>query len=84
MTFFMQHFDEGPWRNGIRLGLVCLGCCWALMALAFVGGVMNLAFMGIATILMILEKMPDLGKFLTKPLGVILITSGIWFGVEIL
>ena len=84
MTFFMQHFDEGPWRNGIRLGLVCLGCCWALMALAFVGGVMNLAFMGIATILMILEKMPDLGKYLTKPLGVILITSGIWFGFGIL
>jgi predicted metal-binding membrane protein len=80
LTFFMQHFEEGPFRNGVRLGLICLGCCWALMALAFVGGVMNLAFMGLATILMILEKMPDLGKYLTKPLGGILIALGLWFG----
>lgn len=31
---------------GLRLGAVCLGCCWALMLLAFVAGTMNLAFMG--------------------------------------
>ncbi|WP_040817641.1 DUF2182 domain-containing protein [Litoreibacter arenae] len=75
MTFFMQHFDEGPWRNGVRLGLVCLGCCWALMLLAFVGGVMSLAFMGLATAIMVLEKLPDLGRYITKPLGVILLLS---------
>lgn len=73
LTFFMSHWDEGPWRNGLRLGLTCLGCCWALMLLAFVGGVMNLAFMGLATVIMVLEKMPDLGRFLTRPLGVVLI-----------
>lgn len=84
LTFFMQHFEEGPLRNGLRLGLICLGCCWALMALAFVGGVMNLAFMGLATILMILEKMPDLGRYLTKPLGWILILCGVWFGFGLL
>ena len=84
LTFFMQHFEEGPLRNGLRLGLICLGCCWALMALAFVGGVMNLAFLGLATILMILEKMPDLGRYLTKPLGGILIFCGVWFGFGLL
>lgn len=84
LTFFMQHFEEGPLRNGLRLGLICLGCCWALMALAFVGGVMNLAFMGLATILMILEKMPELGRYLTKPLGGILIFCGVWFGFGLL
>ena len=84
LSFFMQHFEEGPLRNGLRLGLICLGCCWALMALAFVGGVMNLAFMGLATILMILEKMPDLGRYLTKPLGGILIFCGVWFGFGLL
>jgi predicted metal-binding membrane protein len=84
LTFFMQHFEEGPLRNGLRLGLICLGCCWALMALAFVGGVMNLAFMGLATILMILEKMPNLGRYLTKPLGGILIFCGVWFGFGLL
>jgi len=78
LTFFMQHFAEGPFRNGVRLGLVCLGCCWALMALAFVGGTMNLAFMALATILMIFEKLPDIGRYVTKPVGYILITSGLW------
>lgn len=77
LTFFMQHWDEGPWRNGLRLGLVCLGCCWALMLLGFVGGVMNLAFMGLATVLMILEKLPDIGRWLTKPLGAVLIGWGL-------
>jgi len=69
LTFFMQHWDEGPWRMGLRLGAICLGCCWALMALAFVGGTMNLLWMGIAMVLMTLEKLPDLGRRLTRPLG---------------
>lgn len=73
MMFFLQHWEEGPWRNGLRLGAVCLGCCWALMLLAFVGGVMNLAFMGVATVLMALEKLPEIGRWLTRPLGVALL-----------
>ena len=78
LAFFMAHWDEGPARNGLRLGLVCLGCCWALMALAFVGGVMNLAFMGLATVIMGLEKLPDPGRWLTRPLGVMLLTGAGW------
>ena len=79
LGFFMQHWDEGAWRNGLRLGLVCLGCCWALMALAFVGGVMNLAFMGLATAIMVIEKLPDLGRWLTRPLGGLLMMGGLWW-----
>lgn len=75
LTFFMQHWDEGPWKNGLRLGLVCLGCCWALMLLAFVGGVMNLAFMGLATVIMVLEKLPEIGRYVTRPLGALLIAG---------
>ena len=67
-AFFLAHWPEGPWRMGLRLGLVCLGCCWALMALAFVGGTMNLAFMGVAMLLMAVEKLPA-GRLLTRPLG---------------
>ncbi len=83
IMFFMQHWDEGAWRNGLRLGLVCLGCCWALMLLAFVGGVMNLAFMGLATLIMVFEKLPDLGRFITRPLGAVLIASAgvVGFGI---
>ncbi len=81
MAFFMQHWQPGPggaWRMGLRLGADCLGCCWALMTLAFVGGVMNLAFMGLATLIMVLEKLPDIGRPLTKPLGAVLIlTAGV-------
>ncbi len=60
----------------------CLIKCWALMALAFVGGVMNLAFMAIMTFFMMLEKIPDYGKYISKPLSLILIGSGtvlVWF-----
>src|SRR6056297_1569393 len=78
LVFFMAHWDEGAWRNGLRLGLVCLGCCWALMLLAFVGGVMNLAFMGLATVIMVLEKLPDIGRWLTRPLGVVLLAASVW------
>jgi len=58
--------------------LVCLGCCWALMLLAFVGGVMNLVFMGIATVIMMIEKLPQIGQYLTKPLGIFLVASSVW------
>ena len=81
LTFFMQHWDEGPLRNGVRLGLVCLGCCWALMLLGFVGGVMNIAFMGLATFIMVLEKLPDLGRWITRPLGVVLIAGAGWMAL---
>ena len=81
LTFFMAHWDEGPLRNGLRLGLVCLGCCWALMLLAFVGGVMNIAFMGLATLIMVIEKLPAYGRYLTRPLGAVLIASGLFLAL---
>jgi len=80
MTFFMAHWSPGfggAARMGVRLGLVCLGCCWALMALAFVGGVMNLVWMGLATVLMVVEKLPQLGGYVTRPLGVILLAGAV-------
>ncbi|WP_346154948.1 DUF2182 domain-containing protein, partial [Streptomyces labedae] len=77
LTFFMQHWDEGPWRMGLRLGAVCLGCCWALMLLAFIGGTMNLLWMGGAMVLMMLEKLPTIGTVMTRPLGYGLIALGV-------
>ncbi|MBX2854924.1 MAG: DUF2182 domain-containing protein [Rhodobacteraceae bacterium] len=77
LTFFMQHWDEGPFRNGLRLGLDCVGCCWALMLLGFVGGAMDITFMGLAMVLMTLEKLPDIGRRLTQPLGWGLILFGL-------
>ena len=84
-TFFLQNWKSGKagsFNMGVSIGLFCLGCCWALMALAFIGGVMNLAFMAIMTLFMMLEKLPDYGKYISKPLSLILIGSGtvlVWF-----
>jgi len=60
----------------LRLGAICLGCCWALMLLGFAGGVMSLGFMALATVIMVFEKLPDIGRHISKPLGFILIGSG--------
>ena len=63
---------------GLGLGAFCVGCCWGFMVLGFVGGVMNLAWMGLATAFMILEKLPQIGHVVTRPMGAILIAGGIF------
>lgn len=60
---------------GLRMSADCLGCCWALMLMAFVGGMGNLLFMGLATLIMVTEKLPEIGRPLTRPLGVLLLLS---------
>lgn len=83
LTFFLQHWRPGPggaFVMGLRLGAVCLGCCWALMGLAFVGGMANLWWMGLATVLMVIEKLPELGRPLTRPLGWALLAAAAAFG----
>lgn len=81
LMFFMGHWQpgaRGAVLMGLRLGAVCLGCCWALMALGFVGGVMNLVWMGIATLLMALEKLPQIGRVVTRPLGLVLLAASVF------
>ncbi len=78
LTFFMERWAPGSmraFRIGLELGLLCFGCCWALMALAFVGGTMNLIWMGAATLFMIMEKLPDIGRVLTRPAGYLLVMA---------
>ena len=79
LSFFMERWAPGvprALRMGVDLGVLCLGCCWALMALGFVGGTMNLMWMGAATLFMTLEKLPDIGRWLTRPVGLALIAAG--------
>ncbi len=79
LTFFMERWQPGTGpalRMGLQLGALCLGCCWALMALGFVGGTMNLLWMGAATLFMAAEKLPEIGQYLTRPAGVALIGAG--------
>ncbi|UYG09176.1 DUF2182 domain-containing protein [Halomonas sp. M4R1S46] len=65
-------------RAGIRLGLYCTGCCWALMALMFVGGVMSLAWMAGLTLLILLEKLTHHPRRLSQGVGLGLIAYGGW------
>ncbi|MBL8708201.1 MAG: DUF2182 domain-containing protein [Rhodospirillaceae bacterium] len=87
MTFFLAQWREGSagaFVMGLRHGRDCLGCCWALMLLAFVGGTMNLAWMGLAMILMLIEKLAGPGRYVTAPLGVVLIlAAGFSFGAAL-
>ena len=80
MSYFIGHWRTGlagGVRMGISLGAYCVGCCWLFMVLGFAGGVMNFLWMGLATLMMVLEKLPQLGHFLVKPLGGILILSAL-------
>ena len=79
LTYFMGRWAPGMRRAfvmGAELGAICFGCCWALMALAFVGGTMSLLWMGLATLFMVLEKLPQIGRPLTRPAGYALIGAG--------
>lgn len=79
LAYYLAHWRDGPggaFRMGLAQGVACLGCCWALMLLGFVGGTMNLAWMAGATVLMTLEKLPVTGRALTRPLGAVLIAAG--------
>lgn len=79
MTYFMGHWRTGVAggvRMGLGLGVYCVGCCWAIMALGFVGGVMSLLWMGLATLFMVVEKLPQVGRLVTAPMGVVLVFSG--------
>ena len=69
---------SGGVRMGLGLGVFCVGCCWGFMALGFVGGVMNLTWMGLATLFMVMEKLPQIGHQLLKPAGIALILGAIF------
>lgn len=80
MGYFISHWRTGlagGLRMGLGLGAFCVGCCWGFMALGFVGGVMSLLWMGLATLFMVIEKLPQIGHVVTKPMGAVLIVGGL-------
>ncbi len=67
----------GAARVGWRYGRFCIGCCWALMLLLFVGGVMNLWCIGLLTLLVLLEKLLPARARAVPLAGLVLLTLGI-------
>ena len=67
----------GPARAGARHGLFCLGCCWLLMALLFVFGLMNILWIAALAILVFVEKVLPFGPRLSQATGVALAAWGV-------
>jgi predicted metal-binding membrane protein len=79
LGFLLSHWRDGrsgALRMGITHGLYCLGCCWALMGVLFVVGVMNLVWVAAMTIFVLLEKIGPAGAWVARAAGVAMIVCG--------
>ena len=78
-SFFARHWRPG-WSGAVRLGMwhgaYCVACCWALMLLLFVGGVMNLAWVAALSLLVLAEKVLPLGATISRAIGLLLVAGG--------
>src|SRR5262245_8229166 len=80
IDFISRHWrggGRGAFRMGVHHGLYCLGCCWALMALLFFGGVMNLYWMAGLALFVLLEKAIPPGHWLASLSGLGLVGWGV-------
>jgi predicted metal-binding membrane protein len=80
LGFLTQHWREGPagaFALGARHGLFCVGCCWALMALLFAAGVMNVYAILALTALALAERLIPWGEKLVRVAGGALILAGL-------
>jgi predicted metal-binding membrane protein len=82
-AFVMRH---GGYRGdasgcvmlGVRHGAFCVGCCWTLMALLLVGGVMNLLWIVLLALLAFLERITSMGRLIARFAGIVLVAGGAW------
>ena len=82
LLFVQQHGGfqssfQGSLRLGFLHGMYCIGCCWALMALLFVGGVMNILWIAALMILVLLEKVLPNPVAVSRVAGLAAIAAGI-------
>ena len=80
LGFLMSHWRDGPvgtYQMGLRHGIYCLGCCWALMAVLFAVGVMNIAWVGALTVFILLERLGGNSVRVARLGGVLMVGLGI-------
>jgi predicted metal-binding membrane protein len=79
-SFLSRYWRPGA-RGALRLGMLhgayCVGCCWALMALLFVGGIMNLVWIAALTLIVLVEKLLPGGHRVGHVMGLLLIAWGL-------
>ncbi len=81
LGFIMTEWRErvsGAFVMGLRHGLFCAGCCWALMSLLLAVGVMNLYWVAGLTLFVLMEKTFRFGPILARAGGLLLIGWGVW------
>jgi predicted metal-binding membrane protein len=85
MQFLTAHWRPGRFgaiRMGILHGAYCVGCCWALMALLFVGGIMNVLWIAGLAVFVLVEKLVPRGVWLARAGGAACIAAGLWIGAQ--
>ena len=81
LSFLMTAWREGKqgaFVMGLRHGIFCLGCCWVLMTLLFVLGVMNLLWIGALAGFVLIEKLVPAGQWVGRLTGGLLVGWGAW------
>jgi predicted metal-binding membrane protein len=79
LHFLLFHWREGRldvFLSGLGHGAFCLGCCWMLMALLFVGGIMNLVWIAAIALLVLIEKTLPSGGWMGRVTGILLVLWG--------
>jgi len=79
LDFLMTEWREGhggAFIMGLRHGAYCLGCCWILMLLLFVGGIMNVAWIAGIAAFVLIEKVAPAGQWIGRAAGVVLVVWG--------
>ena len=87
MGFVLSEWREGRWGAllmGLKHGGYCTGCCWSLMALLLVAGVMNLLWVAAIAGFILLEKVAPAGDRLGRVAGVLFIGWGVWMVAGVL
>ena len=78
LTRYWRQGAFGPVRAGAWHGAFCLGCCWMLMALLFVGGLMNMFWIAGLALLVLVEKLFPFGRRVSQVTGAALIGWGVF------
>ncbi len=87
LGFLMTEWREGTRGAlimGLRHGLYCLGCCWPLMLLLFVAGVMNLLWVALIAGYVLVEKAIPAGQWVSRAIGLLTIGWGAWLLIQVL
>lgn len=78
--FLAQYWHASAVRLGAHHGLYCLGCCWALMAVLIVAGMMAIAWVAVITVIVAAEKLLPGGERFARSAGVGLLVASLLEG----